>query len=500
MNPRYKNICSKYPSGEELMNAIVSNRADVYYSLTELVIFEADTYRSILKREGRSVADRLLVETFLALRRQVSKRKLRLTIQEGTILTSKENSELLPYLDSLYSLIFMTSNVNPRYKDNQEAEQRMVRGSGLQKIMEIKGMIQATLNNCGCKDPEDREEIYDECLLLFWKKLSAGEIGIYLTGSDPKPENCRVYHRRFYQNSKLSTYLTGVAKNLFMNRTRTAVYQISGTDLSSLPEKDELSSPPDHAESSVLLLFMYYRMYVEERKLRTVVSLLQYDCNLDDREVRSLLGINNARIHSSRLRAGFAEWHKQNIHRIPELIDTAGDYLRQCESKKILLNAKILTIDRYRRSMLKFPDLKLFSEEFRSIPEFKQHYHIFRYTFYFAAAGKTSSLTGLPDEKKMKELMENYKRRLEQIACFGILILLLFYGTDEPVSNIILLLEKLSGELLQLEPSSLSDERLRQQLRAHLPDNEEGLADDLYQTNQTLFRLLSREECFAKLT
>lgn len=499
MNSYYENLCKEYKSGDDLMKAIVSNRAVVYYYLTQVLISGSNWYRKIEQKEGKSLADQLLTDTLLVFRRQIKNNKVALRIQDRIIFTQKDNLELADYLTNLFSLITDTSICNPLHEKSHEFELTLVNGQGFQKVYELKESILGALQNFGCKDPDDKEEIFDESLLVFWKKLQEGEVGIFFAANNSKLENCRVFNRKFYQNSKLSTYLSGIAKNIFLNRTRTSAFQVSKNKTTEITDYDNFIPATEVIDTPALFLFLFYRNMVEERKLRTVISLLQYDCNLEDKEVRQLTGITNTRIHSSRLRAYFSEWYYKNIHRIPELLDVAHEYLAQREQKKQKLNEKIRAIDLYRRASLNYLDLNVFKEEFRTIPEFRQYYRIFKYIFYFTSVGKPSALSGLPDEKKMRSLIEIYKSGLYTLSKFQAILFLLFYGSDEPVEIIINLLKCLKQELLQQDMDAETTGDLRTELQISTPDNEIRLKDEIYKTNRGLFTCFSNDTNFTNL-
>ncbi|NVO19570.1 MAG: hypothetical protein HXX13_07710 [Bacteroidetes bacterium] len=470
------------------MNAINSNKAIAYYCLSQLIIQSCEGYANIALKAGKEAADDLLTQVLLVFHRQVKHGKTELKYKNGLILTAKDDRELLSHLSELLSITYQTNPLNPSYPKASEFSSALVNGRGFQKILNFKGLIFNTLNSCGCSEPDDREEILNESLITFWKKLGCGEIGLYFTGNDINLENCKVFNYRFYQNSKLSTFLAGIAKNIFFNRTRTSAFQLS---LNSTAEITEESSSEQEPESPALFLFLYYRQYLEERKLRTIISILQYDCNLEDKEVRQLLGINNARIHSSRLRAGFAEWYEQNIRRTHEILDNAHEYLVLRESKKEQLNEKIRTIDLYNRSSLPYLNLGIFKEEFRSIPEFRQNRNIFNTMFYFASTGKPSALAGLPDEKPLRDLLEIFKTALFSLKQLKAIHLLLFYGSDEPRQAVLQLFSHLLVELNHSNGENREGYELVKQLTESGNMDEEWLSNDLYSTNRILFSKFS---------
>ena len=495
----YEKICKEYNSADDLMKAIVSNRTMIYYFLTQVIVLGNDTYKNIELKKGKIIADQLLTDTLMVFRRQVKDEKVILQMQGGKVFVKKENLELFDYLANLISLVMDTSPCNILHEKSNEFEQKLVNGQGFSKVYDLKETILGALHNFGCKESEDKEEIFDESLLVFWKKLQQGEVGIYFTANYTKLENCRVFNRKYYQNSKLSTFLSGIAKNIFLNKTRTSEFQVSRNSTVEITAQNDTFSGNNESETPALFLFLYYRNMVEERKLRTVISILQYDCNLEDKEVRQLIGIANTRIHSSRLRSRFFEWYQDNLHQIPELLDAAHDYLSKRELKKANLNAKIRTVDLYRRSSLSYLDLNVFKEEFRTIPEFRQYYRIFKYVYYFTSVGKPSALSGLPDEKTMRSLLEIYKTGLFDLPKNHALLYLLFYGSDEPVGIIINLLKSLEQELIQLEqdaePFGYSDSLFENTFQ----DAEATLKDKIYGTNKVLFSYFDADKTFTNL-
>ncbi|MEI6061254.1 MAG: hypothetical protein WCR72_11130, partial [Bacteroidota bacterium] len=207
----------------------------------------------------------------------------------------------------------------------------------------------------------------------------------------------------------------------------------------------------------------------------------------------------NTRIHSSRLRAHFSEWYYRNIHHVPELLDVAHEYLLQRELKQKKLNEKIRVIDLHRRGSLNYLDIRVFKEEFRTIPEFRQYNCIFKYEFYFTTVGKPSALTGLPDEKRMRSLMELYKEGLYRLPNYQAILFLLFYGSDEPSTIILSLLATLKQELQQLSTPGEGSPELKRLLQQAFPADENELISELYKTNRELFDRFTTENDFVQM-
>ncbi|MCU0363713.1 MAG: hypothetical protein MUE32_10175, partial [Bacteroidales bacterium] len=344
---------------------------------------------------------------------------------------------------------------------------------GFEKLLEMKAKVFNTLHDIGCKVKEDKEDIFNESLIIFWNKLTNREIGIYFSGNTDKLDNCRVFNRKYYQNSRLSTYLTGIAKNLFLNKTRTIDFRLMKDDVTEIEDKPDDFSSFGGDDNQVEIMFLYYRHYIEPRKLRTAISLLQYDCNLEDKEVRMLLGINNARIHSSRQRARFSEWYDENLENFSEILDQASDYFSGRAAKRERLNEKIRTIDLFQRKRINHIDLNIFREEFRTRDEFQRYHKLFRLVYYFTEKGKASGLSGLQDEKLLRGMMDTYKDVVFSLPNYQAILLLLFYGAEETEDKIITLFKELGPELSELEIDSTGTLSLKDQLDEHKPEDTE---------------------------
>jgi hypothetical protein len=435
----------------------------------------------------------------LAFRRQVKGDKIALRFEGETIFTSRENLELAGHLAKLFAIVVDTSPVNPAYRLSRELEKQLSDGQGFREIYQLKGPVLNALHTFGCRDLDDREEIFHESLIVFWKKVREGEVGIYFSAESLNPEHCRVFSPAFYQNSKLSTYLTGIAKNIFLNKTRASDYQVSRNSIAESIEPDALNQVATEVETPALILFLFFRIMVENRKLRTLISLLQYDCNLEDKEVRQLIGINNARIHSCRLRNRFFEWYSGNICRIPELLDAAHDYLEGRELKKQTLNLKIRAIDMYCRDSQSSLDMSVFKEEFRTVTEFMQLHLLFKYVFYFSSVGKPSALNGLPDEKNLRTLMGIYKEKLFGLPQYRAILFLLYYGSDEPDYALVELMKGLGTELHELASTDGGAKELARQLQENAPENVSLFGDEMYKTNKALLVQLNGENDFLKM-
>lgn len=497
MDSMYQNLCKEYPAGSDFMEAVRLNKAQVYYILSRLIIQNCAHFRMLNKQQGPKAADQVLTAILMAFHRQVKERKVEISIRSNGVSVNRENQDLLAYLSGLFQLGWEVSPFHSQYSPDREIENKLIQGQGFSKLLVFRDMISHTLQVLGCRDSQDREEIFDESLLIFWKKISSGEIGICSSGRSGDIASYRVFHRKLLLCSKLSTFLTGISRNLFMNRTRTAAFQNNINTVSDLPEQEAESPMSAEFESPAFMLYLYYRTHIDERGLRALISILQYDCSLEDKEVKQLLGIQNARIHSCRLRAGFAEWYSRNLPKVPELLDSAQEYLSRRQAKTQFLNCKISCIDLYRRSSLPYLDLSCFREEFRSIPEFRQYHLLFLTLFYFVSTGKASSLTGLPDETRLRQQMQSYKEVILGRGAGKALLFLLYYGSDEPSDIIRHLLESLIKEP-EVNQGNQNTPGSSKGIAEWIPADNTSLTDLLYTINRTYFEDLRIKPAFIK--
>lgn len=499
MNSVYRKILDHFGTEEEIMNAITTNNTLVYYLLSRLMIAESSTYIEVETRVGRNAADRLLAECLIVFRRQVKYRKSEIRLARNSITVGKSYSDLSEYLKNLLKLVYETSELSPAYLRAVEFGKKLVKGQGFEKFYELKEMVEHTLHGCGCTNHQDKEEVFSESLLVLWKKLQEGEAGIFFPDNSTSPDQCRIYNRKFYQHSKIGTFLAGIARNLFMNLTRNTEYMASRNYTVEIDESREQEPILDEEDNIVLVLFIYYRIFIEPRKLRTTISLLQYDCNLEDKEVQKLTGISNTRIHSSRLRGHFYDWYQQNLANISQFMDASHEYFRKREEKKEKLNEKIITIDFYQKKIIRTIALEMFREEFACMTEFTQFNPVFKQGYYFFSTGKPSALAGLPDEKHLRELMESFKNGLYQIRSIQAILLLLYYGSDEPADSIIRLLKSLRSELKEPDQNTEASSDLAKQLESINLDGESALIRELYTSNKSLYMNLSLQPHFKTL-
>jgi hypothetical protein len=184
---------------------------------------------------------------------------------------------------------------------------------------------------------------------------------------------------------------------------------------------------------------------------------------------------------------------------MPAIIDTSHDYFLLRENKKSRLNQKIRTIDLYERNRINHIDLNKFKEEFRSNPEFNQFHRLFKNAFYLVSTGKPSGLSGLPDEKSLRAMMDAYKEVIFSLPNYQAILFLLFYGADEPDETIINLLKGLYFELAELEQESDPLKQLLTQLEEHQPSDPQSLTNEIYASNCNIFGRLSTENNFINL-
>ena len=500
MKSYYQEILYHFHDNVGFSEAVVSNKPLVYYYLTHILIQNSTTFNNIEIKEGKEKADQLLIIMFIVFRRNVKHGKITIICDRHVVSVGnngiKNLVELKDYLVNLFFLIFETSPMNPSYLQSQEFEKKLIQGREFQKLYECKNAVIHTLHGFGCLFAEEKEEIFNESLLVFWKKLVNGEIGIYFSGNKKNLDSYRVFNRKYYQSSKLNTFLTGISANLFRNRMRTSEYNLFKNSTSEIPELIDPGMFNTELDYPILTLFLYYRNFIEKRKIRSLISMLQYDCNLEDKEVRMLTGLNNTRFHSCRLRNHFHQWYYENVNRIPELLDTAHVYFLKRESMKEKLNEKIRMIDLFQRNVLKTVDLEIFTEEFRSMTEFSRNHMIFKYVFYFASAGKLSALNGIPDEKLMKTLMEIYKKELFNLQEYQAILILLYYVSNEPCEIIITLLKNICAEWSGPYQYPTQLNKMALQLLEPFHKDHNSLTNLIYKTNGCLFQSFSSEKIF----
>lgn len=495
MNSVYRKLLDKFGTEKEIMEAILTNHPLIYYLLSRLAVVECESYKQLERRDSRTAADRTLSECLVIFRRQIKFGKADILIKGDSIMVGKNRTGLAEFLNELIQLVFETSPLNPMHEFAADYQHKLIKGQGYQSLYQLKNLVEQTLHTSGCTRQEDKEDIFNESLLVLWKKLQQGEAGIYFTNNMKSIDHCRIYNRTLYQQSKIGTFLAGISRNIFMNLTRNPEYVASRNYSCELdPETLNESAEPD-PDNLVLLMFLFYRACIESRKLRSVISILQYDCNLEDKEVQRVLALNNTRIHSSRLRAHFYEWHSRHMTDIPSFLDASSSYFAQRDEKKEMINRKIRAIHLYERTSHTKMDLEMFREEFGSDTDFSRYYPVFKYMYYFISTGKSSSLAGLADEKSLREMMELFKKDLFSLPSFQTLCLLLFYGSDEPAGIITSLMQSLLTELD--EPAQETSE-LTRHLSEFFSTGTASLSKEIYNANNSLFRTMTEDTPFIK--
>lgn len=498
----YQKIIENFNDASEIKEAIISNNEKMYYYLAQFLIL-SNIFKKFEKKHGTTNAKKFTSATLIALQRIVKDSNSNLILQRDKLFIvfdgSKTNIELFEYLKKIFFLMPEIGSINSTFNDSKEFEDKLRNGQGIKKLYNLQDIVFSTLSKYGCKIREDKEEIFNEALIVFWKKITNREVGIYFTNKNLKLNYCYVYNRKFYHTSLLSTYIAGIAKNIFLNRTKTVEFEVSKNKTSEIKDSDYFEDDKNDFNDSILLLFMFYRIFIEKRKIRVITSLLQYECQLEDKEVKHILGINNARYHSCRLRSHFNQWYNQNLINVPDLLDEAQDYLSRRELKSNHLNKKIRTINLYQRNLINNIDLNDYSEEFQSETDFSQYYLIFKYIFYFTNNGRASMFAGLPDEEALRKLMKIYKTRLFELYKVQVLTYLLYYGSYEPNDVISSLINKLLGELKELNQKEELNDDLTSQLIKFNSSDIDGLYKEIYNTNCNLFDGLSNEDKFINI-
>lgn len=496
MKTYYQEILNAFHDDEEIKKAVLSHNALIYKYLTWIMMQNSLPYRSIKLKEGKETADRLLRDCLVIFRRQVNHDYYKILIKKEKIINGNSNSELVDHLVSLFKLMEEISPLNPFHEAAEKYEKEMVEGRGLLALELCRPLVYSALHKAGCTNQEDKEDIFTDARMIFWQKLKNNETGLFLTGQSNDISNCHVYNKSLFQNSKLCTFLAGISINLFLNLTRTSEFRISKKDLSHVPDTVSDDQVSEDNARQLKMLYNYYRNCVEPRKIRTIISMLQYDCDLEEKEVKGLLGINNARFHSSRLRENFVKWQKDPRNRQSAIIDASNEYLTKKESQDKKLNEKLLIIDRFERGQSNHVDLNKFREEFRSHNEFHKYRRLFMISYYLVSQGKASRFTGLLDEMELRMMMGSYKNIILELEHLQALLIFLFYAAEEPEESIIGLLLGLHSELPRLDPKPDFLKKLIDQMNDHVPSDPSQLADELYASNGNLFMLMSEDNYF----
>ena len=482
----YNKIVAGFENESRVTDALISNHPLIYRYMVEMMMDHSNAFQDLKDKVGRIPLNKILSDTLIIFRRQVKHQKIELSVFGEKIFLKRSRTGLLEHLEQLLTSIHNINEYERMIKQSGRHGLNLANGRGYEKILKYRSSVFNTLYHIGCKDESDREEIFNECLVVLWQKLTSDQVGLYFTGKEDKLDNCHVYNKRFYQGSRLITFLTGIAKNIFLNRIKSAT--IHRAETADLPDESSPDTETDPTENPLFFMFLFFRAFVETRKLRVIISILQYDCGLEDKEVRQMIGINNARIHSCRLRSSFHEWYDQNFNNVHLVYDQASAYLEERKSRVKKLNEKIKYVSLYRKIKIDQQiRLDLFQEEFRTREEFETYHQIFKHLFYLSSAGRSSSLAGLPDEKHLRALMDLYKAGLFALKGPQSLLYLFYYGSEEPENTMITLLEDLHEELSTIDQNQGSVMHLTEQLSTfHLADTTD-LTNKLYETNRDLF-------------
>ena len=483
----YSTLLTDFPSGGSLHDAVITNNRQFYQLVVRLVMEKCEQYRLFKEKHGAIVAGELLSRLLIVFYRQVKAGKAELSVAKQAIHIQNGKTELLEYIDNLLRLCIESGEYGPFYSQSCQLESQLKDGRSFEKLKPLNNLITGSLKSFGCMQKEEADEIINESLITFWHKLKNQEIGLFFTKNPYRVEECLVFNRTFYQTSKLSTYLTGIARNIFLNRLKT--FRPGIVNFEDYYNGNLDIAENEQPDNQIVFMYQYYRIFIENRKLRAIISLLQYDCNLEDREVRLLLGINNARIHSCRLRANFHDWYKMNLMALPMLYDKAAEYLAQRNAKNQRINKKLRFIDRYKHTgEVQAVDIGLFVEEFRTENEFTQFCLTFSTMYYLATVGKPSQVSGLTDEGTLREQLAKFKEMLFGLPNSASIAYLIYYATGEPAEVMLKVFAELYVEYHDIEKEQQGVSALKNQLSELLAWKDEDLKNQLYKTNQHLFR------------
>ncbi|MDX9907168.1 MAG: hypothetical protein RBS55_11320 [Bacteroidales bacterium] len=499
MKTYYQEILKSFRDDEEIKKAALDGNALIYKYLSWMIMQNSTLYRTLSIKNGTAEADRLLMDALVIFRRQLNHNHFRIVTEKERIFISRKKTPLAEHLAGLFDLMTEISPLNTFHNEAQTYLSELAGGRAIGKLYALRPRIFSALHKAGCTKSEDKEDLLNETMVIFWQKLTGNEIGIYLHGKKDNPDHCFVFGKQLCQQSKLSTFLAGIAINRFMNMTRTAEFKAIKSDPGSIPEFDYDEEIFADRGNPTEALYHYYRERVEPRKIRTLVSMLQYDCCLDEKYVKELIGINNARIHSCRQRESFCKWQQEPANRTAGLLDDSNDYLADREKQAGRLNEKIRIIDRAVRENTDHADLEKFSEEFRSESDFNRYCRLFKEVFYLSASGKPSRFTGLADEQELRSRLDAFKKVMLTLPSLKAIQVYVFYGAEEPHGSHVSLLRSLSPELAEMQPSSETLNRLIDQMNERLPSDPAELADDIYVANRSLFTKLSTDINFANL-
>ncbi len=492
MHSLYTELLQVYQNADGLSEAILSNNEHVYSLLTVYIIHHSEIYKDIVEKKERSGSEMIVSDTLTILRRQVKAGIAPLGVNHGKLLLGK--TDLLLHIDRLLLLLQKTGPLSEIKAEVGRVELNLINGYGFRTILKLKPGIMGALVTFGCHSQSEREEIFSESLIILWKKLIHNEIGIIKESPQGHTDRYQVYNKRYFQHSSLNTFLTGIVRFLFMNRCRIRKRQF--TDIAdNIPEINNLPDTESDKEP-VAVLFRLYRIFYEPRKLRTLISLLQYDCGLEDAEVCRITGLSNGRIHSYRLRRNFRHWYSTNIGNLHRVTDKAYDYHKMCESKLRFLNEKIRVLNDGQDDHLQDVPMDIFREEFTDSINFHAYRQILLDILYLAQAGKASSLKGIPDEAALRQKMSSFRHLLRTLEPHLAVMYLLYYASDEPPDAIVNLLQELAVELADEEPEERGALNFGIHLTNNIPSDTEELTRRLCAINSHIFTTLSKPTPF----
>lgn len=459
----------------DLDRALIFGDPETYYLIVKSLIREK-FFQDLLFNENLNAYD-LLTETLIAFRRQLKSGKATIQFQKQLILVNNKQ-EISEYLKRIFTLM-------AEEKADTEFQNKVDENATFIEVYHLKDKVMNTLGTIGLQLKVDPEEVFQESILRLWDKISHNEIRIIKNKLDQPVNDWVVYNRFDYSNSRLSTYLVAIAKNLVYNNYRFQKLRNSESIEIIENRSAEVETNPD--SDPILLCYKYFRVFYEDRKLRSIISILHYDCGLEEKEVCHLLKINNARIHNSRLKSDFNDWYCHFLKNYAKYFLELNHYAREIESKEHKLNQKLMAITQFisRKSDV---DLNIFKEEFRSQEEFRGMGIVFRNVLYLVSLGKASNISGLPEEPLLREKHASLKSSLFNLEKVEVILYLLFYASMEPEYGIQQLLIALKEEMTGIE----NDLNFRFLLKPS------DLKNDMYSVNQRLFGLLDKENLFYK--
>lgn len=464
----------------ELEDAIVRNHPTLYIHLAK-GIMDTEVYTDFKREEGRIAAYRMLTETLIVFRRQIKHSKAEITIQ-GSLISVNKHHELKSYLIELFLLMIRVGGISKYLEIHKKPD------FDFRVVYQLKDKVVNTLFSLRLSSEFNADEVFQDTVITLWEKIHQNEIGLFQKADSFHLDNWYAFNRKFFHYSKLSTFLTGIARNIILQGDRykkTRKSESIGELEHSLSDPETIAAP-----DPILKMYTYFRVFVEERKLRSVVSILHYDCGLEEKEVCTILGLKNARMHNARLKNNFNTWCASQSSGIPDFFEAGEGYLSECYQKEAMLNAKyrILNSSDYHLPVGSV-ELSAFSEEFRSTHEFLDSYLILKNILYLLSKGKPSNLAGLPNEEPLRKSLSILKSGILTLEMRDAILYLFFYSSCEPPSVIKMLMNTLKAELSESDKSFLPD---------RFPEVTQ-VKNDLYTINHLLFKLLNQNRFFTQM-